>query len=57
MAIFGLKFPENVSRFLDENHNFDEEILWNHEIEALLQNFPQKQIPTNIVQQIQQILL
>ena len=59
-ALSGLKFPEKDEQIADENFNFEAEVMWNENIDQMLENlkkiiFPDEKLREKITQ-IQEIL-
>lgn len=60
-ALSGLKFPETSGQIADENFNFAAEVMWNENIDQMLENLKKKDLSDKELQekitQIQEILL
>lgn len=60
-ALSGLKFPETGGQIADENFNFAAEVMWNENIDQMLENLKKNDLsdeePQEKITQIQRILL
>ncbi len=60
-ALSGLKFPEKGGQIADENFNFEAEVMWNENIDQMLENLKKNDLsdeePQEKITQIQRILL
>ena len=60
-ALSGLKFPETGGQIADENFNFEAEVMWNENIDQMLENLKKNDLSDKELQekitQIQEILL
>lgn len=60
-ALSGLKFPETGGQIADENFNFAAEVMWNENIDQMLENLKKNDLSDEKLQkkitQIQEILL
>lgn len=60
-ALSGLKFPEKGGQIADENFNFEAEVMWNENIDQMLENLKKNDLSDKELQkkitQIQEILL
>lgn len=60
-ALSGLKFPETGGQIADENFNFEAEVMWNENIDQMLENLKKNDLsdeePQEKITQIQRILL
>ena len=61
LALSGLKFPETGGQIADENFNFAAEVMWNENIDQMLENLKKNDLSDKELQkkitQIQEILL
>ena len=59
-ALSGLKFPEKGGQIADENFNFEAEVMWNENIDQMLENLKKNDLsdeePQEKIIQIQEIL-
>ncbi len=59
-ALSGLKFPETGGQIADENFNFEAEVMWNENIDQMLENLKKNDLsdeePQEKITQIQRIL-
>lgn len=59
-ALSGLKFPEKGGQIADENFNFEAEVMWNENIDQMLENLKKNDLSDEELQekitQIQEIL-
>ena len=59
-ALSGLKFPEKGGQIADENFNFEAEVMWNENIDQMLENLKKNDLSNKELQkkitQIQEIL-
>ena len=59
-ALSGLKFPEKGRQIADENFNFEAEVMWNENIDQMLENLKKNDLsdeePQEKITQIQEIL-
>lgn len=59
-ALSGLKFPEKGGQIADENFNFEAEVMWNENIDQMLENLKKNDLsdeePQEKITQIQRIL-
>ena len=59
-ALSGLKFPEKGGQIADENFNFEAEVMWNENIDQMLENLKKNDLsdeePQEKITQIQEIL-
>ena len=59
-ALSGLKFPEKGGQISDENFNFEAELMWNENIDQMVNNLKKSYLPNEKLQetitQIQEIL-
>lgn len=60
LALSGLKFPETGGQIADENFNFEAEVMWNENIDQMLENLKKNDLsdeePQEKITQIQRIL-
>ena len=61
LALSWLKFPETGGQIADENFNFEAEVMWNENIDQMLENLKKNDLsdeePQEKITQIQRILL
>ena len=59
-TLSGLKFPEKGGQIADENFNFEAEVMWNENIDQMLENLKKNDLsdeePQEKITQIQEIL-
>lgn len=59
-VLSGLKFPEKGGQIADENFNFEAEVMWNENIDQMLENLKKNDLsdeePQEKITQIQEIL-
>lgn len=55
LALSGLKFPETGGQIADENFNFEAEVMWNGNIDQMLENLKKIQKDKKLQEKITQI--
>ena len=51
-ALSGLKFPETGGQIADENFNFEAEVMWNENIDQMLENLKKNDLSDKELQEI-----
>ena len=55
LALSGLKFPETGGQIADENFNFEAEVMWNENIDQMLENLKKLQKDKKLQEKIREI--
>lgn len=55
LALSGLKFPETGGQIADENFNFEAEVMWNENIDQMLENLKKIQKDKKLQEKIREI--